>query len=128
MKGILLDPTGIYRKVEVRESSSASEDKATLKDLYRLIGCDTVDVVRLTPTLDMWLDDEGMYTQEENIAAAFIVYAYWRAIHQGYYGTVVFLGGADVDGDTLGLSDATELDLLSKLVRFGVVPKEENAL
>jgi hypothetical protein len=36
---------------------------------YKQIGCDTVDLVRLSHGIDMWVDDEGLYTQMPNRTA-----------------------------------------------------------
>jgi hypothetical protein len=77
-------------------------DGLHLKSLYRLINCRLVDVVRLTTQLDMWVDDEGAYTQPINLAAIVVARGFgftW----QPYWGTVVLTGGAGSDGETLPL-------------------------
>lgn len=74
-----------------------------LRGLYDTIGCAQVDVVALTARLDMWLDDDGMYTNTSNPAATLIARGFGH-VHQLYYGTVVFTGGPDDQGDTLGIT------------------------
>jgi hypothetical protein len=76
-----------------------------LADLYRMIGCRTVDVVALDDDLDMWLDDEGAYTAAPNAAATAIAQTF-GFVWQPYFGTVVITGGADKDGNTLPLTEA----------------------
>lgn len=76
-----------------------------LADLYRMIGCRTVDVVALDDDLDMWLDNEGAYTAAPNPAATAIAQTF-GFIWQPYFGTAVFTGGADKDGNTLPLTEA----------------------
>lgn len=34
--------------------------KIELDDMYKIIGCETVDVVRLENNIDIWVDDEGL--------------------------------------------------------------------
>lgn len=88
----------VAREVQVKEKD------ACLRDMYRLIDCHTVDVVRLADDLDMWLDDDGMYTSPVNLAATFVARLYGFN-HQNYHGNALFLGGANRNGDTVGLSD-----------------------
>jgi len=79
-----------------------------LPTMYRAIGCHGVDVVRLAPALDMWIDDDGMYTQPVNQLATLLAKGFgfnW----QDYHGPALLTGGADAEGDTLPLSsDALE--------------------
>ena len=56
--------------------------------MYREIGCQHVDVVALTTTIDMWLDDEGLYTQEHNPIATALAESYGFT-SQPYFGPVL---------------------------------------
>lgn len=85
----------------------------TLRAMYEVIGCTTVDVVRLRSDLDMWVDDDGMYTAEVNVPATMIV-GKFASLTQSFYGTCLFLGGADDDGNTVGLSPRM-LAIIAKL-------------
>ena len=92
-----------------------------LHTLYREIGCGSVDLVRLTPQLDMWLDDEGMYTQDLNVLATFMARRLgWT--QQPYFGPVVITGGADANCDVRGLDPAavTMLRDLAEAVIFDI--------
>lgn len=68
------------------------------------LGCSLVDVVALTDRLDMWLDDEGLYTQPVNPVATALA-RHYGFVWQPYYGPVLLCGvdseGAsiDLDGD-----------------------------
>lgn len=81
-----------------------------LDDLYAAIDCRSVDLVRLSQTRDMWLDDEGMYAGEVNHAATRLARAH-GFVWQPYFGTVVITGGADADGNSVALrpNDAQQI-------------------
>jgi hypothetical protein len=88
---------------------------AFLADLYRLMNCDTVDVVALDEGLDMWVDDEGIYRNNtSNPVASMIAHLHGRC-WQPYFGTVVFSGGIDENGNALPLTDQA-LQRLTHLV------------
>jgi len=50
----------------------------TLKDLYAVIDCRSVDCVQLNDTYDMWIDDEGLYTGRMNILATALARVFGR--------------------------------------------------
>lgn len=86
----------------------------TLRAMYEMLDCHTVDAVRLAPDLTMWVDDEGMYGGRVNPVATVIAYRHGFN-QQPYYGNVLFLGGADAQGYTRGLTDdrlATLMDAM----------------
>lgn len=92
---------------------------SVLQALYEQIGCAAVDVVRLSPDTDMWVDDEGLLTARPRInqLASYIATRFGRPF-QLYVGTVVFTGGADKAGYTLPLSPAARqvlMDLIDEL-------------
>jgi len=85
----------------------------TLDELYRLIQCRWVDVVALDKNVDMWIDDEGMYANDEpNWATTTIAHAF-GFVAQPYFGTAVFTGGVDEDGNSTPL-DPQSLQKLTK--------------
>ena len=62
-----------------------------------------VDLVALHEHVTMWVNDEGLYTQPLNPVAGFLVSVLGRAgagFQPYWFGTVVFTGGADPDGNT----------------------------
>lgn len=86
--------------VELRQ-----ENGSTLSSLYHHLNCRTVDVIRLTDSIDLWVDDEAMLVSEPevnhvltNITIAFG--HYFQPIH----GAGVFLSGNDKTGATESLS------------------------
>ncbi|MFD3641563.1 DUF3846 domain-containing protein [Streptomyces sp. NBUL23] len=75
-----------------------------LEILYRAIECHAVDVVDISPTLSMWLNDEGLLTGSPVNRTATILYALHNEPTQHYVGDVVVTGGTDRHGETLGLT------------------------
>lgn len=92
----LLDTEGVLTEVELD-----AED--TLSSMYRLIGCAyALDALRLSPILDMWLDDAGMYDAEINPAATRIARIF-GFVRQPYFGKALFTGAGPA-GITIALS------------------------
>eukprot|EP00831_Metopus_contortus_P046199 TRINITY_DN37085_c0_g1_i2.p3 TRINITY_DN37085_c0_g1~~TRINITY_DN37085_c0_g1_i2.p3 ORF type:complete len:126 (-),score=12.66 TRINITY_DN37085_c0_g1_i2:270-647(-) len=68
IKGILIDPsTSSIQEVDVE----VSDDNSTLKGMYKLLGCNCVDVGRRgleylpsQPDDDVWFDDEGLFRED----------------------------------------------------------------
>jgi uncharacterized protein DUF3846 len=77
------------------------------------IGCRYVDVVRLTNTLDMWLDDEGLYTQPVNLPATQLARRHGY-VWQDYHGPVL-LCGVNRDGNSIDLTREQVVGLLTHL-------------
>lgn len=72
-----------------------------------------VDVVALSPQLDMWINDEGIVRgMAVNPIATQIARLCGRTT-QPYYGPVVLTGGADQDGVTLPLSTDQAVAILA---------------
>lgn len=96
---VRIDPDGTVNNITLPPGDGC------LHALYQQIGCGSVDLVRLTPQLDMWLDDEGMYSQDLNVLATFIARRLgWT--QQPYFGPAVITGGADENCDIRGLDPA----------------------
>lgn len=90
-----------------------------LQDLYRLIGCTTVEVVVLAPDLHMWLDEEGMVKpdrQRINQFARSVCRQLGFDVRQPFVGTAVFSSLTD-DGEIAGLS-ADRIDYLMGAVTW----------
>ncbi len=87
-----------------QETWTSTTSRDTLAWLQDTVG-GLVDVVALTDTIDMWLNDEGIYQCEPNPAATLLAADLsGHGVHQMFYGPAVFTGGCDEDGTTLGLS------------------------
>jgi len=78
------------------------------------LGCRLIDVVALTSQLDMWIDDEGLYTQPVNPVATAL------AVHHGFTWQVfhgpVLLCGVNSDGDSVDLDADQMRGLLAQLM------------
>lgn len=93
------------------------DEKNTLGAMYTIIDCHSVDVVRLAPGIDMWIDDEGMMTSDINPLATAVARTYgWT--HQPYFGTALITGNKGPN--TTGLTDAQVTDILMRAM--GGVP------
>ncbi|WP_327713666.1 DUF3846 domain-containing protein (plasmid) [Streptomyces sp. NBC_00464] len=88
---------------------------------YTEIGCTHVDAVDVSPTITMWLDDEGMINGSPVNRTATILYAMHREPHQHYHGNAVITGGTDRHGDTLGLTRDQVTSLVELHLMIGTV-------
>ncbi|MEU6460109.1 DUF3846 domain-containing protein [Streptomyces sp. NPDC047065] len=86
----------------------------TLNTLYKAIECERVDVVDVTSRFSMWLDDEGLANGAPINEYASRLYGLYQPLHQPYWGNVVFTGGPDAEGDTLGLNLDQTLELMTR--------------
>lgn len=86
--------------VEVNLKADADNHLALMREH---LGCSLVDVVALTDQLDMWLDDEGLYTQPMNPVATALA-RHYGFVWQPYHGPVMLCSvddeGASIDLDT----------------------------
>jgi hypothetical protein len=92
---LVVHPDGHLEDVDLSGDSLAAMCKA--------IGCALLDVVALTSRLDMWIDDEGMYTQQINPVATALARRH-GFVWQPYFGPVVVLATSDAEGDTHNLT------------------------
>lgn len=76
--------------------------------------CSAVDCVALTDRLDMWIDDEGTYTQPVNPAATALARNH-GFVWQHYHGPVL-LCGVDDHGDSVNLTRGQLVGLLTHLM------------
>ncbi|MEU7032014.1 DUF3846 domain-containing protein [Streptomyces sp. NPDC046275] len=111
---LLVRPDGFFQILDW-----PTESTQNLRALRSAIGCTTVDVVDVTDTLSMWLDDEGLFAENPRVnIPAFRLFAHYGTPHQRYFGNAVFTGGTDPNGDTLGLTEDAILGLLMNHLRF----------
>lgn len=73
-----------------------------LRELYDVIGCHTVDVASLLPTLDAWVDGEGLLHGGRKVLTQL------RGYHSPLAGNIVFTGGVDGEGETQECTDTLE--------------------
>lgn len=104
MRALLVRVDGATEEVDL------PGDKRNLDVMYEAMKCSRVDVVRIVeaapgrPGLDMWIDDDGLFTKSPNIVASAIVAMITGRASEYYFGDVLFTGGADSEGDTLSLT------------------------
>jgi hypothetical protein len=72
--------------------------------------CGLADLVPLDPSRDMWVHDEGLYTDEANPVAKVVRVPGFTA--QPYFGPVVIAGGVEGRGATQGLTESLGSQLL----------------
>ncbi|MGB3437771.1 MAG: hypothetical protein WBA97_03370 [Actinophytocola sp.] len=59
---LVVTPAGEVRDyLVIANTSGLVTARSILEALYDQIGCTTVDVVALSPEIDMWVDDEGAF-------------------------------------------------------------------
>lgn len=108
-------------------------NKPSLAHLQEVVG-GLVDCVGLTPTADLWVNDEGLYLCKPNPLATVLAHVVAnRDLAQSLFGPAVFTGGADEEGATLGLTEdaaqaltasaewitAAEADTLAEITLIG---------
>ena len=91
MKAILID----VKNEEIKEV----EFNGTLHDIYDLVDCATFDVVRIDETNGIYVDDEGLFVEDQRF------FIYHGTNHDGYHGRVQALAG---NGLILGVNGGGE--------------------
>ena len=111
--GWLIPIGGIGRRAELDATSSRDR----LQFMYTEIGCKTVDMFQVTPTIDAWVDDEGMYNSQPNLVAMFVVERVSeQRLQQPLWGTILFLSRDGEDATGLGEEDLAILEGQTKVV------------
>ncbi|MBO1332550.1 DUF3846 domain-containing protein [Streptomyces sp. VRA16 Mangrove soil] len=95
-----------------------------LKLLYAALDCDHIDAAQITERLTLWVDDEGMLNDSPANPCATRLYALHRPAHQTYYGHALFTGGADAEGNTLGLTTDEAAHLVEMHLTAGRIPAQ----
>lgn len=104
---------------------TASVTGLSLKELQTAVD-GLIQPIDIREGLTMWVNEEFLFRAEpdENVlATAFFAEAGGK---YDIHGTVVFTGGTDEDGNTLGLSDEHR-ELVESLCNFGLAVREEMA-
>jgi len=79
------------------DMSHLKDGQTQLERIYELLGCRTIDVVR-TPKGDIWIDDEGLFANDNPI----ISYKLDTKMNPlQLAGTLLFSNGSNDDGDTV---------------------------
>jgi hypothetical protein len=104
---VIVEPDGTARREDW-----AGPDGNLLDHLQQAVG-GLVDAVSLTPVLDMWLNDEGMFRCEVNPIASVLAASY--GMTQPYFGAAVFTGAINHRGSTTSLTAEQVTDLLHRV-------------
>jgi Domain of unknown function (DUF3846) len=105
---LVIHPDGNVVEVNL----NAGADHLTL--MREHLDCQLVDCVSLTQHLDMWIDDEGLFTQPVNPAASLLARRY-GITWQDFHGPVL-LCGVNADGDSIDLTDDQVRGVLTHLL------------
>lgn len=107
INALRLTPDGDLCRVELE----AGSDGDHLQSMYREIGCSLVECVGLRDDLDLWVDEEGKLKDgwEPNLPAIGLLHHHGR--RDLVAGTALLTGGADEEGNTLGISDETAAEV-----------------
>ena len=98
-RAVCVNPDGDVRELDLGTGADQ------LDALHRAIGCDSVDLLAVTPQLLMWVDGEGLVNGSAmNTVATGLVSATPQLRSQPIRGTVVFTGAADPQGDVTPLA------------------------
>jgi len=110
MQGILINPTLDFDAVSTVEVEEANK----LASMRGYLECSLLDCVQLDDELDMWIDDEGLNTDEPQVNRVATALAVAMGVAtQRYYGKALLL--ARKGADTVGLVDRVRDELLTDL-------------
>jgi hypothetical protein len=127
MRAILIDP--------VRKTVTVVEHNGDYREIHKLLSdeesglhVDTFTCVRINERDAIFVDDNGLYQNDDNPQFFFL----WRGYHQPLAGRGLILG-ADKDGETIGagipLQDACEHVTFPKGIKFvGLRPIPEGTV
>ncbi|MFZ3562685.1 DUF3846 domain-containing protein [Streptomyces sp. BH097] len=97
------------------------------KILYAACDCDHIEPVQITDHLTMWVDEEVTLNGSGVNWGATLLHALHRPSHQSYYGHALFTGGADAQGNTLGLTELEAASLVEMYLTAGTIPAQRTA-
>lgn len=108
-EGVLVE----YDGEEVGATVVKFEKEIELQDMYKLIGCNLVELIKLPNNIDIWIDEEGTFISNNPI----IQYKIEDDHVITLVGKALFLS-TNEDGDTIPLSK-DQLYWIHKNVKIG---------
>lgn len=92
---------------DLTEVAVKQENGSTLTELYRVLDCRTVDVIRLTDSIDLWVDDEALLVADPvpNRLLSMMMIAFGRGGEDHIMGRGLFLSADESTGATLSLNE-----------------------
>ena len=98
-----------------------------LRRLQQTVG-GYVEVVRLTPAVHLWLNEDGAYRLPMNPYASALGQCYGLGSYDYYFGPAVVTGGTDLNGGSLELGVGELTGLITVLTGLGADLTELSAL
>lgn len=121
MRGLKIDMDGDLHVIEWDPST-----RRTLDVMQEAVE-GLVDVVCLeheSGGVDMWINDEGLYTHDLNYVATHVADILRGEHYQDYAGPAFFTGGADEEGNTLPLQPEAEQKIREIVSRMDPVKEK----
>ncbi len=114
VKGLVIGTDGTLRRVEFADDTG----DARLDGMYTAIGCRMVDVVGYSDTIDVWVDDEGIYNSVLNVELSIMLDIRHGGRGQGAWaGAGLFLGVDQESGTSRSLTPAEEAEVIRDWLR-----------
>jgi hypothetical protein len=108
--GVLIDPTDGVTIKEFKDSELA-------EDMYQEIGCDYVELSKLTDELDLWVDEEGFINGATQRVGVFQVQdADGERLGQPMYAGKGLILASDNEGCIIGLTKERAEAIVSSLM------------
>lgn len=99
-KALIVKSEADFHKYEIVEFDETN----SLEVMQEAVG-GLIDLVRLSDDLDLWVNDEGLLMQLPLNYFAMKVYTHTFHTKGLIVGDVIFTGGSDDEGNSLGLTD-----------------------
>ncbi|TPW78395.1 DUF3846 domain-containing protein [Schumannella sp. 10F1B-5-1] len=100
LRGLKVGIDGVLSSVEIDDTTA----DARMEGMHRAIGCHTYDVVGYTDTVDVWVDDEGLYRSSVNAELSVMLRRERFAGQGAWFGTGLFLGIDHTSGESRSLT------------------------
>ncbi len=107
IKALRIGVDGDVRQVALQSDGHMGH----LHAMYREIDCRTVECIGLTEDLDLWVDEEGKLKSEWEVNLGATALLRRRGIPDLVAGNALLTGGADDEGNTLGISEGAAADV-----------------
>ncbi|TPW78061.1 DUF3846 domain-containing protein [Schumannella soli] len=101
LRGLRIDVEGVLSSVEIDDTTTTLR----LDGMNAAIGCNSFDVVSYTDTVDVWVDDEGLYRSTLNRELSVMLRARQPDGQGAWFGAGLFLGIDQATGDSRSLTD-----------------------
>jgi hypothetical protein len=117
------------RAIVITEDFTVINTTTTLRDLQAGVGGGLVQPIDLSEEVTMWVNEEGLFRSDLKLnILATRMFSQFHETYTPIMGPVVFTGGTDDEGDTLGLGGgyAESLRELAKFMKAEAGQLEES--